>query len=225
MRNPRFPQPQRSQVLSTCAFYISQKTPPNPLCLRNPGSPSPVTLISSQAICPLDVEHTLCSDFPRVPRQRATKPLLGKIFPVLHWNRALTSAWHQSSSYELPGLLRTPSVTHRHIPPGAFPQRGQVVGEPKKPNLAHIRVVCHSLSGFVHPTKTPHLDFPHTFLPQTLKGRQAWLWTVVWAISASSSTGTQGHEPLQIPRGEHWGRCWENRVEVEVAKPGCKPAL
>ena len=87
----------------------------------------------------------------------------------MRWNRALTSAWHQSSSYELPGLLRTPSVTHRHIPPGAFPQRGQVVGEPKKPNLAHIRLVCHSLSGFVHPTKIPTLTFPTPSCPKHSK--------------------------------------------------------
>ena len=100
------------------------------------------------------------------------------------------------------------STTHRHIPASAFPQRGRVVGQQ---NLAHIRLVCHSLSGFVHPTKTPTLTFPTPSCPgHSTQGRQTRLWTVVWAISASSSSiGTlalresHGHEPKQVSRGEH----------------------
>ena len=66
-KKPRFPQPQRSQVLSPCAFYISKKIP-GPLCLRTPVPSACGTQISSsQATCPLDVEPTLCPYFSESP--------------------------------------------------------------------------------------------------------------------------------------------------------------
>ena len=40
-------------------------------------------------------------------------------------------------------------------------------------------------------------------LSQHLLPQAPWHWGIL-----------NGHEPKQVSRGEHWGRCWENRVEA-----------
>ena len=179
--NERPPISSASKIPSSLTLCIlhQPKDAPHPLLLRNPSSfsrcdpdlkPSDLSLRCRTHVMPR------FSEYPGGDPQNA------------FWRNIPSPALEQSPDFNLTpvqqlGASRSPqdSLCHPQTPHSpAFPQRGRIVEESKKPNLVHIRLVCHSWLGSLHPINTPTPTFPtHSCPGHSTQGRQTWLWTVV----------------------------------------------
>ena len=163
----------------------------------------------------------LCPDFSESPGGDPQNP---------SWRNIPSAALEQSPDFSLTpvqqlGVSGSPQKSLHHPqthPSKCLPSEGlNCRGTKETKSSSHQADLSHLVR--ISPShQYPHLDFPLIFLPWTLhlrKTNQAldsglgYLSTFFFHRHLGLEH-SNGHEAEQVSRGEHWGRCQENRVEA-----------